>query len=160
MNNIIIFRGFLVHRQERALVQTFKEQKKKITVFFYKNNTLHHEEETIIATDHKPEQSMMIVNRWLTVLADESIIPLRIKIQSAAYDQSEKKLLLSFEQSFLLNTDPIFKKLMIIETLLKTLRENIPHLQEVYLLVNHQPLQDFHIDMTRAWPINGFTPLG
>lgn len=159
MNNIIIFRGFSAPYHERHIIQSFQEHKKKITLFFMKNNTLKQESETIIMTEDNQENCMVIVNRWLSVLADESIIPFRMKVQSASFDVTEKKLVLSFEQSFLKNSDPIFKKLMLIEALLKTIRENIPFVQEVYLLVNHQPLQDAHIDTSRTWPIQGFNPL-
>lgn len=159
MNNIIIFRGFSVLKKEQQVVQSFHEQKKKITLFFFKNNNLKQETETIVLTKDNQENCIILINRWLSLLIDEALIPFRIAVQSASYDITGKKLILSFEQSFLNSTDPVFKKLMTIEALLKTIRENIPQIQELYLLVNHRPLHDEHIDTAHAWPVHGFTHL-
>jgi hypothetical protein len=157
MNNIIIIRNLNTPHIEYRVTQSFREQKKQIVLFFFKHGSFKKEIEYSVLTESNHENTMILINRWLTVLADEAITPSRISLQSASYDISGKKLIISFEQSFLNAPDPIFKKLMCIESLLKTIRENIKEVQEIYLLVQHQPLQDYHIDTTHAWPINGFT---
>lgn len=157
INNIVIFRGFSASQKEQQVISSFKEQKKNITLFFFKNNHITQEAEIIILTEDYQENCITLINRWLSVLADESLIAFRIKLQSASIDRTGKKLILSFEQNFLKNNDSVFKKIMTIEALLKTIRNNIPHIQEVYFLVNHRPLHDDHIDMHHAWPIHGFT---
>ena len=159
MNSLIIWRGIFALKYEQRIVQECAEQKKQITLFFYKNKSIRKEIETAVFTKDMQENCVIIINRWLSVLLDEGLISTRITVQAASYDISGKKLLLSFDQTILNHADPVFKKLMTIEMLLKTIRENISQVQEVYLLVNHNPLKDEHIDTVLAWPINGFTHL-
>lgn len=156
-NNIIIIRNLNAPYTEYKITQMLREQKKQITIFFFKNGTFKQEVEHIVLTENKQENSMMLINRWLSVLADESITPFRINLQSASYDHSGTKLMVSFEQSFLSSADSVFKKLMCIESLFRTIRENTKDIQEIYLLVQHQPLHDAHFDTARSWPIQGFT---
>ena len=52
--------------------------------------------------------------------------------------------------------DIIFKKWMMIEGVLKTLRENNITVKDVHFLVQHQPLSDPHLDFSVAWPLHGF----
>lgn len=158
-NSIIIVRNLNAPYTEYKIAQTFREQKKKIILFFFKNETFKQEIEHIVLTENKQENCMILINRWLSVIADELITPFRVNLQSASYDPSGKKLIISFEQSFLSPSDSLFKKLMCIESLLKTIREYSNEIQEVYILVQHQPLQDHHIDMARGWPIHGFTQM-
>lgn len=157
INNLIIFRGFSALRKEQQIITSFKEKKKNIILFFFKNNRITQEAESIILTEDHQENCITLINRWLSVLADESLVPFRIKLQAASVDSTGKKLILSFEQNFLNGSDSVFKKIMTIEALLKTIRNNITHIQEVYFLVNHRPLHDDHIDTSHAWPIHGFT---
>lgn len=156
-NNIIIIRNLNAPYTEYKISHTFREQKKQIILFFFKNGAFKQEVEHIVLTENKQENIMILINRWLSLLADEQITPFRVNLQSASYDNSGTKVIISFEQSFLSASDSLYKKLMCIESLLMTIRQNAKEIQELYLLVHHQPLQDPHIDTSRAWPIHGFT---
>ena len=63
---------------------------------------------------------------------------------------------ISYNQAPFNEQDNTLTKLMIIEGLLKTLRQNNITINSIQFLTNHQPMQDDHLDFTIPWPIQGY----
>ena len=63
---------------------------------------------------------------------------------------------LSFDRTILNKEETIFKKWMLIEGLLKTIASTNLSITQIQFLVQHQQLQDIHIDFSIPWPIHGF----
>ena len=69
---------------------------------------------------------------------------------------SNKELFLSFNKDLFDKQYATFEKLMIIESLLKTMRDNKIAIQSVRFLVHHQIMTDDHLNFIISWPILGY----
>lgn len=128
---------------------------KKIPLFFFKNEKWHFEETSIIWSVDILENIIFITNHWLTLMEDEKIIDTDIQLLSAVITQ-DKELFLSFNKDLFDKQSATLYKMMIIESLLKTFRENHISAQSVRFLVHHQTMIDDHINFNISWPMNGY----
>lgn len=130
--------------------------KKEVNVYWYHDEKWHQESVTLLWSDTMATNIYHITNRWLQALDDEHIIETPVTVQSACITPSGSTVYLSFDSSPLPSQASAYAKVCIIEGLLKTIRHNAPSIQEIYLLLHHQPLVDAHLDCSHAWPIAGF----
>jgi hypothetical protein len=128
---------------------------KKITLFFFKNSKWHHEKTSIIWSSDMTENVTTITNNWLTLLEDEKLIDTDTQVISAVI-ANNKELFLSFNKDFLDKQSATLHKLMIIESLLKTLNDNKVAVQSVRFLIHHQSMVDDHLNFSVSWPITGY----
>jgi len=80
----------------------------------------------------------------------------KITVQTVLLSTSDQVAYLSFDSDPLSKESSTFDKWMLIEGLLKTIRENSVRLQQIQLLVHHQLMQDPHLDFSKPWPVDGF----
>ena len=99
-----------------------------------------------------------LTTSWLHLMLDENFINKFTKVQNVMLDHSGTELFISFDTNFLAKQHSIAQKLDIIESLLKSIRDNIPNINTARILVRHVPMQDTHLDFNRPWPVNGFLP--
>lgn len=131
--------------------------KKTVPVSFYKNDNWHTEQiETIWEQDGVAKNSTRLAGAYFSLLYEEALTEQKIGIEAAATDSKGTTLYLSLTHNPLPTEATVKEKLMIIEGLLRTLRESIPSLTKLTLLVHHQPLTDYHLDFTQPWPLEGF----
>lgn len=130
--------------------------KKMVTLYFWHNNRWYSEVQEIIWSSHPQENIEMITTAWLTLLDTENIIPKKAVLQSAALSINKQEVYLSFDRNILPKQWSIHRKVMLLEGLFKTLRDNSTPIALVHILVHHQPLIDSHLDFTLGWPLNGF----
>jgi hypothetical protein len=129
--------------------------KKKITLHFFHQDKWKTETQDQLWTDSVTKNLSQLINSWLIVLDDERIITKKTVLQSALLSQSGTAYI-SFDHNVLPKEDPIYKKWMIIEGLLKTIRSNEIPIQQVQFLIQHQQLNDPHLDFSMPWPVYGF----
>lgn len=129
--------------------------KKKISLHFFHQDKWKTETQDQLWTESVTKNLSQLINAWLAVLDDERIITKKTVLQSALLSQSGTAYI-SFDHNILSKEDPLFKKWMIIEGLLKTIRTNDIPIQNVQLLIQHQQLNDPHLDFSMPWPIYGF----
>jgi hypothetical protein len=79
-----------------------------------------------------------------------------VSLQSAMLSPAQHELYISFTRNPLEKEKSIQEKWLFIEGLLKTIRENGLMLQAIHFLVQHQPLNDPHLDFSKPWPLQGF----
>jgi len=79
-----------------------------------------------------------------------------VSLQNVLISIDETEVYISFDRNLLNEENSTKEKLMLIESLLKTLRDNEITVQQVHLLVHHQEMLDSHLDFSHAWPIIGF----
>lgn len=132
-------------------------EKKQVTLFFWHHNSWKTETQDLLWSTHGDRNSYQLINAWLTLLDEENIMRKKITLQSALLSPSETELYLSFDHNPLPKQVSTFEKWMLIEGLLKTIRKNEIPIQGIHFLVYHQPLQDQHLDFSKAWPIQGFS---
>jgi hypothetical protein len=86
---------------------------------------------------------------------DEKTVQRTVNIESVV-DDGGGTVYISFDRNPFDKQASTYTKLMWIEGLLKTIRDNESTVQQIYFLVHHQPLIDYHLDFSTAWPIVGF----
>lgn len=129
--------------------------KKKITLHFFHQDKWKTEIQDQLWTENVTKNLSQLINSWLVVLDDERIISKKTVLQSALVSHSGTAYI-SFDHNVFSKEDPLFKKWMIIEGLLKTIRTNEIPIQQVQFLIQHQQLNDPHLDFSMPWPIHGF----
>lgn len=130
--------------------------KKNITLFFWQNEQWQSEKNEILWEQDCASNLNNLVQNWLVLLKEEQMTKDKINLQVALVSQSSQTAYLSFDQPLFSNNTSTYHKLLIIESLLKTIRTNQTGIQAVQFLVQHQIMQDAQLDFTLAWPINGF----
>lgn len=131
--------------------------KKNINLFFWQNEKWHKESTEIIWSDSISQNCFIIVSNWLNILDEEKIIDKKISLQNALSSSNEQEIYLSFDRVLFNDESSTFDKLMLIESLLKTLRDNDIEIKKVNFLVHNQEMRDNHLDFSHSWTITGFT---
>lgn len=139
-----------------ASVADITVQKKNFQLIYWHANKWVTEEKELISSDNLSKTLTYMLTSWLNLLEEEHIIQKKPSIQSIMLDAPQTGLYISFDRSFLPKDFSTYKKLLLIEGLLKTLRANSIPITSCYFLVNHQPMHDQHLDFSQGWPINGF----
>lgn len=130
-------------------------QKKSLIFYYFHDDKWKTEKQEMLWSDDKEKNILHIINAWLTVLDEEHITTKKTTLQSVLITSSDHAYL-SFDRTILNKEETIFKKWILVEGLLKTLKENDIAITHVQFLVQHQPLQDPHLDFSLPWPIHGF----
>ncbi len=152
-NQILVIRLFT----SKPLIHWHESHTKKVCAIFYPTSSgLKQESCDLVITDDMAAFMSTLLQRWITLLYEEHIILKKITIQSCMLDSNQHTAYLSCDRSLFASDNSITYKLMLLESLLKTLRENQIPITSIQLLVHHKPLQDIHIDCSRPFPITGY----
>ncbi len=130
--------------------------KKNVKIWFWKHDKWHYEQNDILWGQDSATNITNLVQNWLIVLEEEDITKNKINLQTAVNTQNQQTAYLSFDHSLFTKDLNTYQKLIIIESLLKTLRTNQVGAQYIYFLVQHQLMKDSHLDFNNPWPISGF----
>jgi hypothetical protein len=134
--------------------------KKEIQLSFWRHHTWHNEYCTTRLGESLQEQVLAILQTWFHEAVQLGFVPTSCALEAALYDARTSCLYLSCTSSPLDIQKSTYENLMVLESLLKTLRENIPHhIQLVQLLVKHIPLEHPHIICTKPMAVSGFAIL-
>lgn len=133
---------------------TADSYKKNVLLFFNKRRQLNHEEKELLWSTDMQKSLEYLITSWLTILFEEEIVKKRVTLQSVIITDSQ--LYISFDRSPLYKENAVYDKLLIMQSLLKTLQENGITVQKVQFLVHHQPLRDTHLDFSKPWPASGY----
>lgn len=149
----------LPHQAAENSIESLQPQtacsQKKITLYFYKHDTWHHEQTTVLWSDNVANNVKIVTNNWLTLLEEEKLLSNDVQVISAVLT-SNKEMLLSLNKDLFSNQDATYQKLMLIESLLKTIRTNKIAIQSIRFLVHHQVMLDDHLNFSIPWPITGY----
>ncbi len=131
--------------------------KKKVLMSYWQQGKWYTEAQESMCPLNKSEHIHYLINCWLNILAEEQIMDKKVSLQTALIPASGNDVYLSFDHNPLPEECSTFELYMWVEGLLKTLRENVAGINNVQLLVNHQPLQNNLLDFSNPWPITGFS---
>ena len=131
-------------------------KRKIIKLIFWHNKKWNMEKAQIIWSDKTEFNTNNLLNCWLNFLDEEGIMRKKVTVQSVSMNDLKTECFVSFDQAPFSKEDSTFEKLIWMESLLKTLRENEIQLQGISFLVHHKPIGDNHLDFTNPWPIEGF----
>lgn len=157
---------FVAHRQEWLIINwparpseqtsATKTEKRSVKLYFWTQDRWKHESVDILWSEDKAQSAKYLVDAWLTWLEEEGTDKDKVSLQAALLSPSGQELLLSFDRAPFTEEQSAYEKWQWVESLLKTIRDNSIKVQQVRLLVYHQPIEDYHLDFGRAWPLIGF----
>jgi hypothetical protein len=130
--------------------------KKEAKLIFWHNEKWHTETQDMIWHTNTGKNIHYLINSWLTLLDAENIIDKKIAVQPVLLTVAQHEAYISFDRNPFAKEANTFEKWMFIEGILRTLKENGIPIQQVQFLVHHAPLNDPHLDFSKAWPIQGF----
>lgn len=149
--------------------QDLASTKQPLTIYYWANQRWNSEQTDILSSNNSTKDLKHLVTNWLNLLTEEQILCQKPALQSVLLDQQTKNLYLSFDRALFTDTESTKEKLLVIESLLKTIRahqsaQSVPKfnsanqvaIETVTFLVSHQTMSDAHLDFTVSWPISGF----
>ncbi|CAM6000384.1 unnamed protein product [Sphagnum balticum] len=143
--------------QHELPVHALGADKKKVTISRYTKHGLVAEPQQMLWEEgNLGRTAERLTNAYLTLLYEENCIDQKIQLHGATTNSTNQELYLNFSHALVPEDAPLYEKWMVLEGLLKTIRENIPEMKSVRFLVNHKPLMDHDLDFSRPWPIEGF----
>ncbi len=154
MHNIIIISWPSYSTPEARLEKNI--HKKNISCIFPLRDQLKSEKKEIIWSTSNLANIEQLATTWLSLLDQENITPKKVSLLSCAFSASEQQLFISFDRSPLAKQSSTYSKLLLIESLLQTIRDTGIHFQSIQFLNHHQPLSDRHIDFSKPIPLTGF----
>jgi len=80
----------------------------------------------------------------------------KVYVEAVMNTADNTDTLIMFDRNPFSKTMPTRQKLLIIESILKTIRENGIKAPKIRFLVNNQTLVDPHLDFSISWPLEGF----
>lgn len=152
-NDFIIFRW--PTRTSPIQIDKNLSTKKSIKLFYWNNSKWMNESIDILISGNTQDDIQHIIISWLNLLDEEKIIE-KISLQTALISENSNELFLSFDRNLISEEISTYEKLMLIEGLLKTLRENGIKIPKINFLVYHKTMQDAHLDFSNPWPLEGF----
>lgn len=131
--------------------------KKQVTIFYFRDKW-EHEVTEILWSKEETQNAQQLIQTVLSLL-NENTETKKFTVEQVLLSYNNQYLLVFFDKSPLPKNISIRVKLMIIESILKTLRENSIKTPFIYFLVNNRPLPDAHLDFSIAWPLQGFAKI-
>jgi len=152
---------WLIIRHPSWQSQTTKQSqlftKKKCSIFTQQHNKWEQEQIELIWSDNdEPANIKTLTQSVLTLFFEEQSSRKKIYVTAVLKTNNDFECIISFDRSPFSKQMSIRQKLMIIESILKTLRENGIKANKFRFLANHQPLTDPHLDFSEPWPLEGF----
>jgi hypothetical protein len=128
----------------------------EVKLWLWHSHTMKQETaEIIVSTNDKATTLKHLINSWCMLLEENNITDKQIAAQSVALSPSKQEAFVCLNHPPFLPQASTYEKMMIIESLLKTIRSNITGITHIRLLINHQPLQDEHLNFDIPWPVCG-----
>lgn len=129
---------------------------KKIGVYVPRQGAIRREERELLWCDDAATNASYLTAAWLNILDDELILAKKTSLQSVATAHDGRELIISFDRPPLNKNSSTAEKLLLIESLLKSVHESLPLAKTVLFLVHHKNMQDAHLDFSHSWPVGGF----
>ena len=131
-------------------------QSKETSLWIFSQGNLKKETTEIMISNDHAQTIKQLLNNWLVTLEEENIIDKQINVSSVILSPSGQDAFICFQENFLNKQASCFTKMMIIESMLKTLRDAQLGIINVRFLVHHQPMQDPHFNFDISWPVAGY----
>lgn len=130
-----------------------------VQLFAFKNNSWIKETKQIIKSNDLGQTVQNLINAYFLLLEEEHILKQSIIIESCVLSPSKNTLFISLNHNPFNPQATTFECMMIIEGIMKTIRENKITVQSIQFLIHHKPWSDHRINMDILWPISGYITL-
>ncbi|HEV2916495.1 MAG TPA: hypothetical protein VGW78_02005 [Candidatus Babeliales bacterium] len=126
-------------------------------LYYWQEGIWHEQVIDSLAFSDIQEYITTLLSAWLVMMHEEQLFPYPIGLQSVLCSVHGDTVYLSFNGTFIQRNKSTYHNLMLVESLLRTLRENnIDAIRYCRFLVNHTPMIDTYFDFSQPWPIEGF----
>lgn len=145
-------------RSDVSVSQSSKHivHRKKIALYYWKEDGLKREVDSFVWRGDVAEDLKVIVGSWLSFLYEERVLPKRVGLESIALGKSKHELFLSFNHYPFVRSWSIRNKWQLLNGLCRTIVGLNLGVQTILFLVNHEQMQDDHLDFSQPWPVDGF----
>lgn len=126
-----------------------------VKLWAFKNNQWITETKQIIKNNTN-QTLQNLINSWFSFLEEEQVVNQRILANSVIISPNNTTAFISLNQSPFNNQSSTYEMLMLIEGMLKTIKENKIAIQSVQLLIQHKPINDHRLNLSIPWNINGY----
>lgn len=137
--------------------QQSSARSQSVTLYMWNNTQWKKEKTELILPTEPAAGAQIIIQALLAWLVEEKIVQKKVLVEHTLLTSSQQELLVCLDKTFLSKAMSIHLKVMIVESMVKTLRENGVKIPFVRFLVDHQPMQDAHIDFAHGWPLEGYS---
>lgn len=137
-------------------VATTPAQKKIVTLSYWQTHRFITEKKEILWSDNLTMNLTSLIKSWLHLAHEENCIPKKITLQSLIINETNQEAFISCNHNLINKELSSFEQLMVIEGLLKTVRDNSIPIRSIRFLVHHKPMQEYHLDFATSWPVEGF----
>lgn len=144
---------------EIAMLQAQHAPKKTALMRYFTDGKWHSEKITLIWSCDTYENLSQLIAQWLSIAKEEKQVNPSVSLLAIPVSVKPEHVFISLSETPFLKNSSSFQKWMVIEGLLKTIRENDVPIQKVTFLVLHKTLEDSDLDFTDPWPIAGFLDL-
>lgn len=132
-----------------------KKNQLPITLHYWVNDSWRTEKNTILSCDDTADSIRQLVRQLLDVFEQENILEKQISLEHVVMTANGQAII-SFDRNPLNKKSNTFEKLMFIESILRTIRENNIKVSEFFFLSHYKPINDPELDFSNPWPIYGF----
>jgi hypothetical protein len=152
MQDIIIIRRPFGHETVAGKSIT----KKEVSLSFWHHHKWHHEKKELLWHENPGVNIQLLINNLLALLEEEQINQKQAVVQSVLIAPSGHTAYVSFDRLPATQEETTYDIWMLIEGILKTVRENTGDIDTIHFLVDHKTWHDQHLDFSKPWPIKGF----
>lgn len=153
--------GFLVIRFPRVSqstgVRSSSRVRKKIKIPFFKGTSWSIEQREVLWDDqfigHTAEA---LCKLYWGLVEEEGLVTPDTSVQMAMVGKNGSELFCSLSHNPFRDGQSTYQSLLVVEGLLRLIRENFPRIATVRLLVQHEPCKHTHLDFSQPWPVGGF----
>jgi hypothetical protein len=126
-------------------------------IFIWSNNQWINEKNNMIWSETDIIDNIKLLTQaTLTFLFEEELTKKKVYVEAVMNTADNTETLIMFDRNPFSKTMSTRQKLLIIESILKTIRENGIKAPKIRFLVNNQTLADPHLDFSISWPLEGF----
>lgn len=155
-NRYIIFNLPIKTKHTEGNLAHLKKKSSSATLYFWKNDRWHSEKSTVLWSHDVSDVMRQLIKQLLDIFEQEGIIEKQVSIEQLLLTAHNTQALVSFDRSLFDKKSSTHYKLMIIESILKTIRENNIVIKELLFLTHYKPMHDSELDFSHPWPVVGF----
>lgn len=130
--------------------------KKTVPISFWKHEKWNRETRELVWAPQMETQITQLLNSFFELVHEEHIVHKKVTVQATLIPSKSRTAYISFDRLPFNKEDLTYNKWMLIESLLKTIRDNISNIDSIQLLVSHTIIHDQHLDFSKPWPVTGF----
>lgn len=130
---------------------------KFVKLHYYGQDGWHTQEIKAVWHPHEAVNAATLLTQLAQILLAEKLIAKQLTITTFT-DNSGRFLYIDCNRSPVAHDASIDTKIAIMQSFARTIGNECPTIQALYILVNHEPIEEIDLDLTIPWPVDRHTP--